>query len=363
MTISQMEFAITLEHPAMTESIRRAIKALRDGKPILLLDDSSRENEGDLIVAGEKITTATMNFLIKEGSGIVCLALHRELLDRLNIPLMSSYNNNAFNTAFTISIEAKNGVTTGVSAKDRTHTILTAMADDARAKDLARPGHVFPLAAKEGGVFERMGHTEGSIDLMKIAGLKHGAVLCELMNKDGTMTTGQDRMDFANEHNIPVVTVEEILIFRMQAENICSLNTKNINSKFGNLIWHNFTFFNNDTVDVFTADNFNAKETAHIYLCDEGNLKQRLLNQLLTNNNHDDPLYTAFTQVVNNPNSLAIMTTVVNKRNEAKGEAELMKNAEICQALAKLSIKDINLITINEKLAKIANENFFISTH
>ncbi|MCP4681543.1 MAG: 3,4-dihydroxy-2-butanone-4-phosphate synthase, partial [Desulfobacterales bacterium] len=177
-------------------NIEEALEDLRQGKMIILVDDEDRENEGDLTIAAEKITPAAINFMAKFGRGLICLALSPEIVESLKLPLMVYDNRSPFNTAFTVSIEAKRGVTTGISAADRAHTILTAVSDQAKPDDLVQPGHVFPLRARRGGVLFRTGQTEGSVDLARLAGLKHAAVICEVMNEDGTMARLPDLEKF-----------------------------------------------------------------------------------------------------------------------------------------------------------------------
>jgi 3,4-dihydroxy 2-butanone 4-phosphate synthase len=191
---------------------------MRDGRPIILMDDADRENEADLIVAAEKLTVPTMALLIRECSGIVCLCLSRDAIHRLELPPMVTRNESRFSTAFTVSIEARHSVTTGVSAQDRVTTIRAAIAEDAKPDDLVRPGHVFPLCAHDDGVLGRRGHTEGAVDLARLAGLQPAAVLCELMNPDGTMARGEDIERFALEHDLPVITIDELIRFRHQEE-------------------------------------------------------------------------------------------------------------------------------------------------
>jgi len=162
-------------------SIKEALEDISQGKMIILVDDEDRENEGDLTIAAEKVTPEAINFMAKNGRGLICLALSPEIVERLNLPPMVYDNRSSYKTAFTTSIEARNGVTTGISAADRAHTILTAVRDDAKPEDLVQPGHVFPLRARRGGVLVRTGQTEGSVDLARLAGLKPGAVICEIM--------------------------------------------------------------------------------------------------------------------------------------------------------------------------------------
>lgn len=196
------------------ERVEKAIKALLEGKGILLVDDENRENEGDLIFSAEKMTISEMALMIRECSGIVCLCLTPEKASSLGLKLMVENNTSHYGTNFTISIEAANGVTTGVSAADRITTIKSAIANNARPEDLVSPGHVFPLIAKSNGVFDRNGHTEGSVDLMKLAGLKPYAVLCELTNVDGSMAKMPEIESFSLVHNMPIVSIYDIIEYR-----------------------------------------------------------------------------------------------------------------------------------------------------
>ena len=198
--------------------IEEVLEDLRQGKMIILVDDEGRENEGDLTMAAEKVTPQAINFMAKYGRGLICLALAPSIVDRLKLPLMVYDNRTPFKTAFTVSIEAKEGVTTGISAADRAHTILTAVKNDAKPEDLIQPGHVFPLRARRGGVLFRTGQTEGSVDLAKLAGLKKAAVICEVMNDDGTMARLPDLEVFAKQHGLKICTVADIIAHRMRTE-------------------------------------------------------------------------------------------------------------------------------------------------
>ncbi|PLY48297.1 3,4-dihydroxy-2-butanone-4-phosphate synthase [Janthinobacterium sp. ROICE36] len=198
--------------------IQSALAAMRAGIPVILLDDFDRENEADLILSAEKITHETMALLIRECSGIVCLCLPTDVVSTLALPPMSPDNGSRYGTPFTVSIEARDGVTTGVSAADRVTTIRAAIAPDAKPSDLVRPGHVFPLRAAPGGVLERRGHTEGSVDLSRMAGLNPAAVLCELMNPDGSMMRGDAIERFAELHGMPILTIEELVAWRSTRE-------------------------------------------------------------------------------------------------------------------------------------------------
>jgi len=188
-----------------------AIKTLQQGNGVLVTDDENRENEGDLIFPAEFITEKQMAMLIRECTGIVCLCMTEEKISSLGLPMMVKHNSSHYQTAFTVSIEAAQGVTTGVSAADRVRTIRAAVADNASPEDLHSPGHVFPLKAKAGGVMERGGHTEATVDLMRLSGLKPSGVLCELTNPDGTMARLPEVIKFAEKNTIPVLTIEDII--------------------------------------------------------------------------------------------------------------------------------------------------------
>jgi 3,4-dihydroxy 2-butanone 4-phosphate synthase/GTP cyclohydrolase II len=198
--------------------IEAALEDIRNGKMVILVDDEDRENEGDLAMAAELVTPEAINFMAKEGRGLICLTLTEERADYLDLPLMVRDNTSSFGTAFTVSIEARKGVTTGISAADRAQTIRVAIADESMAADLARPGHVFPLRAKKGGVMVRTGQTEGSVDLARIAGLKPAGVICEIMNDDGTMSRLPELTTFAECHDLKIVTVADLVAYRMRKE-------------------------------------------------------------------------------------------------------------------------------------------------
>ena len=202
----------------MPPRLRIAVDAIRHGRAVVLVDDDDRENEGDLIVAAERLTVPMMATLIRECSGIVCLCLEDEQIDRLELPPMVARNESRYGTAFTVSIEAREGVTTGVSAADRVMTIRTAIDPGASAGDLVSPGHVFPLRAAPGGVLERRGHTEGAVELARLAGLQPAAVLCELMNEDGSMMRGDQLVAFSRRHGYPMLTIAELVDYRRESE-------------------------------------------------------------------------------------------------------------------------------------------------
>lgn len=204
------------------ERVERALAALREGRGVMVLDDENRENEGDMIFPAETMTEEQMALTIRHGSGIVCLCITEERRLQLDLPMMVSNNTSHYGTAFTVTIEAAEGVTTGVSAKDRLTTVRAASAEGAKPSDLHRPGHVFPLRAQNGGVLTRRGHTEATIDLVTLAGFHSAGVLCELTNDDGTMARAPEVIVFANKHNMPVVTIDDLVAYRQSQEKIAS---------------------------------------------------------------------------------------------------------------------------------------------
>jgi len=200
--------------------IEDAIDDVRAGNMIILVDDEDRENEGDLMIAAEQTTPEAINFMARYGRGLICLTLTEEKADTLKLSPMVSENESRFGTAFTVSIEARRGVTTGISAHDRAHTVLTALADDCRPEDLVRPGHLFPIRARQGGVLVRTGQTEGSVDLARLAGLKPAGVICEVMKDDGTMARMPDLIEFARQHRLKIVTIASLIEYRMRNERL-----------------------------------------------------------------------------------------------------------------------------------------------
>ncbi|HBG45710.1 MAG TPA: bifunctional 3,4-dihydroxy-2-butanone-4-phosphate synthase/GTP cyclohydrolase II [Deltaproteobacteria bacterium] len=200
--------------------IEEALSLIREGKIVILVDDEDRENEGDLCMAAEKATPEAINFMAKYGRGLICVTLTEGRADELNLPNMVDDNTSLFRTAFTISVDAKEGVTTGISASDRAKTILTCVDDSARPEDLVRPGHIFPLRARTGGVLVRTGQTEGSVDLSRLAGLKPAGIICEIMNDDGSMARMKDLESFAKEHGLTIVTIADIIEYRLKKDRL-----------------------------------------------------------------------------------------------------------------------------------------------
>jgi 3,4-dihydroxy 2-butanone 4-phosphate synthase/GTP cyclohydrolase II len=201
-------------------TIEEAVEEIRNGRIIIIVDDEDRENEGDLVCAAEKVTPEIINFMAVHGRGLICLPLTEERCDFLQLPPQTNENTSGFGTAFTVSIEAKEGVTTGISAADRAKTILTAVSPMSKPNDLARPGHIFPLRAKNGGVLVRVGQTEASVDIARIAGLNPSAVICEVMNDDGTMARLPELEIFAEKHDLKIISVADLVRYRIQKEKL-----------------------------------------------------------------------------------------------------------------------------------------------
>ena len=200
--------------------VQKAIAEIRKGKMVILTDDEDRENEGDLVMAAERVTPQAVNFMAREGRGLVCLSITEEQVRRLNLPLMVTDNTSPRQTAFTVSIEAALGVSTGISAHDRAHTIQTAIADEVLPAELSRPGHVFPLRARDGGVLVRPGHTEASVDLARLAGFKPAGVICEVMNDDGTMARRPQLVRFAKKHKLLLLAIADLITYRLSHERL-----------------------------------------------------------------------------------------------------------------------------------------------
>lgn len=225
------------------------IDDIKAGKMVILMDDEDRENEGDLVMASTAITPADINFMITHARGLVCLTITEERAKQLDLPLMSHHNGAKFSTNFTVSIEASQGVTTGISAKDRATTILTAVADNAKPNDIVQPGHIFPIVAKKGGVLHRAGHTEAGCDLARLAGLTPSAVICEIIKPDGEMARRDDLEVFAKTHNLKIGTIADLIEYRLNNEETVSQTEHfKINTTFGEFDYYRFSEFGSDDV-------------------------------------------------------------------------------------------------------------------
>ncbi len=202
----------------MNHNLTTALSSLKSGQMVILTDDHTRENEGDLVMAAQYVDAESINFMAKYGRGLICLALDPTIVDRLGLTMMTTQNESKFGTGFTVSIEARTGVTTGISASDRAHTIQTAIHKNSKPTDIVSPGHIFPLRARKNGVLERSGQTEGSVDLCKLAELEPAAVICEIMNEDGTMARIKDLKEFSIKHDIPILNIADIQEYRLSNE-------------------------------------------------------------------------------------------------------------------------------------------------
>lgn len=215
-------------------TIAEAIEDIRQGKMVILVDDEDRENEGDLVMAAEKITPEAINFMARYGRGLICLTLTPERAEEIALQPMASDNTAPFGTAFTVSIDAMHGITTGISASDRAMTILAAIHSDTRPRDLARPGHIFPITAQKGGVLKRAGQTEGSVDLARLAGLYPAGVICEIMNEDGTMSRLPELRKFAGANHLKIVTVKDLIEYRLRWESfVKQVVSSNLPTEYG----------------------------------------------------------------------------------------------------------------------------------
>ncbi|MCH7824253.1 MAG: bifunctional 3,4-dihydroxy-2-butanone-4-phosphate synthase/GTP cyclohydrolase II [Acidobacteria bacterium] len=219
--------------------IEEAIEEIRQGRMVIVVDDEDRENEGDLTIAADQVTPEAINFMAKHGRGLICLPMTRERLEALQVPLMVDDNSSQFNTAFCVSIEAKKGVSTGISAADRAATVRAAIDPDTRPEDLARPGHMFPLRAESGGVLRRAGQTEAAVDLARMAGLYPAGVICEIMNEDGTMARVPELMEFGAEHELKVINIADLIRYRLGTERFVKrVASPHLPTRFGDFTLH-----------------------------------------------------------------------------------------------------------------------------
>ena len=244
---NRFDKALQREGGTMISSVVDIVEEARNGRMFILVDDEDRENEGDLIIPAQMATPAAINFMATHGRGLICLALARQRVEQLGIDLMSSQNRTRHETAFTISIEAREGVTTGISAADRARTIAVAIDGGKGANDIVTPGHVFPLVARDGGVLVRAGHTEASVDISRLAGLNASAVICEIMNEDGTMSRMDDLISFARKHDLKVGTIRDLIAYRREHDHLIERRSeRQFSSRWGD-DWRAICFYNKAT--------------------------------------------------------------------------------------------------------------------
>ncbi len=261
--------------------ISSIIKDAKKGKMFILVDDKNRENEGDLIIPASKCNSKKINFMAKHGRGLICLALTKKQVDNLKLPLMSSINKSRMQTAFTISIEAKKGITTGISAQDRAKTIKTAINPKAKKKDIVSPGHVFPLVSRNGGVLERAGHTEASVDISKLSKLNPSSVICEVMNEDGRMARLKDLYKFSKKHKIKLASIEDLISYRIKYEKlITKLSTKSFTlNKIGKLNYHYYKNKLDANLNfAISKGNFNRKKSIPVRVLSIKGANKKIMN-------------------------------------------------------------------------------------
>ena len=271
-----------------SSSIKEIINDAKKGKMFILVDNKDRENEGDLVVPASKISPNKINFMAKHGRGLICLALTHKKIKKLKLPLMSSVNKSRTQTAFTVSIEAKRGISTGISAHDRAKTIRVAIKPSSTKKDIVSPGHVFPLVAKNGGVLERAGHTEASVDISKLAKLNPSSVICEVMNEDGTMARYKDLIPFAKKHRLKIAKIEDLISHRMKNERLikCISNKKIKIKKFGNFDLKTFrNKLDGSEHYAITKGNFNFEKTSRVRV-----ISTNLLNSFFNFNKYKETI-------------------------------------------------------------------------
>ena len=341
-------------------SIETIIKTAKKGDMFILVDDEKRENEGDLVISTSDTSAKNINFMAKYGRGLICLALDSIQAKKLNLSLMSPVNQSRNKTAFTVSIEAKKGITTGISAKDRAHTIKIASKKNVNRKDIVSPGHVFPIIAKDGGVLVRAGHTEASVDISKIAKKNNSAVICEIMNEDGTMAKGQNLLNFAKKHDLKIGKIEDLISYRLKKEKLIKLKkTSDIKinkQKFRIKIYENLL----DGSEHFVLVKGSIKKGVipRVRVISSNVVQNYLINQQLPNSfnktlNYFKKFNNCVLVFIKDTNLQSVSQTLRNYKNKnfsKKGKDQLIKNYGIgAQIIKDLKIKKMILITKSPK--------------
>ena len=340
--------------------INRIIQDARRGKIFVLVDDEGRENEGDLIIPASKVSSKSINFMAKYGRGLICLALNHSQVNKLNLPLMSPRNNSRTQTAFTVSIEAKKGVTTGISAHDRAHTIKTAIKKNASSKDIVSPGHVFPIISKNGGVLVRAGHTEASVDVSRLAKCGSSAVICEIMNDDGSMAKGKQLLNFTIKHKLKLGKIDDLIAYRLNREKLIKLKKlSNIKIKKQN---YSIKIFENllDGSENFALIKGDIKKNRNprVRVISSNIVKNYLMGEKLPNSfnqtiehfkNHKDCVL-IFIRDTNLKSVSETLRGYKSKKFYKKGQDKLIRNYGIgAQIIKALSIKKMILVTRSKK--------------
>jgi len=341
-------------------SIKEIIKDAKRGKIFILIDDEGRENEGDLVIPASKVTPKSINFMAKYGRGLICLALSQAQVNKLNLSLMSPTNNSRTQTAFTVSIESKKGVTTGISAHDRAFTIKTAIKKKASPNDIVSPGHVFPLVSKNGGVLVRAGHTEASVDVARLSKCGPAAVICEIMNDDGTMAKGPQLVNFANKHKLKLGKIDDLIAYRLKSEklikikksSIIKIRKQNYNIKiYENLLDGSENF-------ALIKGNIRRNKNPRVRVISSNIVKNYLMDEKLPNSfantieyfkNHKDCVL-IFIRDTNLKSVSETLKSYKSKNFYINGQDKLIKNYGIgAQIIKSLNIKNMILVTRSRK--------------
>ena len=333
-------------------STQSIIEDARNGKMFILVDHEDRENEGDLVIPGQMATPNAINFMATHGRGLICLALPSEQIDKLKLPLMAATNSSRHETAFTVSIEAREGVTTGISAHDRSKTISVAINPQVRTEEIATPGHVFPLRAKNGGVLIRAGHTEAAVDISRLAGLNPSGVICEIMNDDGSMARLKDLKKFAYVHNLKIGTISDLIAYRRKHDNLIKeVESSILKSSIGGK-WKVIKFkdeIQNSEHIVLKLGKINSKTPAMVRM-HKLNVYKDLLGLVPTRYNE---IGRAMQKIIANKNGLLVILGA-GESNSEKGASDTLKEYGIgAQILSLLGVKRIKLLS-NSKLPKVS---------
>ena len=341
-------------------SIDNIIRIAKKGGMFILVDDEKRENEGDLIISTSDSNAKNINFMAKYGRGLICLALDSVQAKRLNLSLMSPVNRSRNKTAFTISIEAEKGITTGISEKDRAKTIKVASKKNVKKSEIVSPGHVFPIIAKDGGVLVRAGHTEASVDISKLAKKNNSAVICEIMNEDGTMARGQDLFNFANKHKLKIGKIEDLIAYRLKKEKLIKLKKQSYidvkNQKYKIRIYENLL----DGSEHFALIKGNIRKgiTPRVRVISSNVVQNYLINQQLPNSfnktlNYFKKFNNCVLVFIKDTNLKSVTQTLKDYKNKdfyKKGNDKLIRNYGIgAQIIKDLKIKNMTLITKSPK--------------
>ena len=340
--------------------IKEILQDAKRGKMFILLDDEGRENEGDLIIPASKSTAKSINFMAKYGRGLICLALNQTQVNKLNLSLMSPLNKSRTQTAFTVSIDAKKGVSTGISAHDRARTIKVAIKKNVSQKDIVSPGHVFPLVSKNGGVLVRAGHTEASVDVSKLSNSGASAVICEIMNDDGTMAKGKQLLNFAKKHKLKLGKIDDLIAYRLSRENLIKFKKSSIikikNQNYNIKIFENL--LDNSENFALIKGNLNKNKNPRVRVISSNIVKNYLMGEKLPNyfdqtivhfQNHKDCVL-IFIRDTNLKSVSETLKGYKNKKFYKSGEDKLIKNYGIgAQIIKALNIKKMILVTRSKK--------------